>query len=522
MKLNNKGFAITGILYTILILFVLLLSSLLAILSARVNRLSTINDDINNEIIYNNLINEDDALIVGDDYYITKYRGKYEFTINDNKTCYSYLPNNALIKISDGKLQYKTYPSDSQCMIDPIDSTDFSDLNMINCDNNDISTISFNSVYTSQDKEDSSNSDPLSKLGLSNLLKSGTPDFSTSATTDEGIYAAEDDFGTSYYFRGASTRNYVKFGKYKNNLVLGYNLDYSSMTTYGWEYYIDNDSCMSDGKRGCNVVNNKGDDMYWRIVRINGDGTIRMIYDGTKSHDNGDIDSNRVILPNTVSYGSSYSIGMYATPYAYKHPFSGEIKHNLILQTVNDWYGTYFSETGRQYIADAVYCNDRNNEMIIPDINNDGWADAGPIHNYGSAQRIKYKTPSLKCSIFSDRNTVSNNIGNGYLTYPVGLITADEVMFAGVTMATDQYGRDAPVGNSKYYLYSGTPYWTMSPINSFDTSSYIYAIGFNGELSSNLQYRQFGLKPVISLKNNITFTGTGTKEDPFIPIDICS
>ncbi len=72
----------------------------------------------------------------------------------------------------------------------------------------------------------------LYKLGLQSKVKSGTPDFSKVATTDEGIYSAVDDYGTSYYFRGVVENNYVKFAG-----------------------------------------------AYWRIIRINGDGTIRMIKD---------------------------------------------------------------------------------------------------------------------------------------------------------------------------------------------------------------------------------------------------
>ena len=83
---------------------------------------------------------------------------------------------------------------------------------------------------------------------IKSQVNSGTPDFNQVATTDEGIYAAQDDYGTSYYFRGAVENNYVKFAGF-----------------------------------------------YWRIIRINGDGTIRLIYDGTSAHANGESSEDRRI-----------------------------------------------------------------------------------------------------------------------------------------------------------------------------------------------------------------------------------
>ena len=79
------------------------------------------------------------------------------------------------------------------------------------------------------------------KLGSTELVvNSETPDFSKIATTNEGLFKTQDDLGTSYYFRGAVDNNWVKFGK-----------------------------------------DSSGKDIYWRIIRINGDGSIRMIYTGT-------------------------------------------------------------------------------------------------------------------------------------------------------------------------------------------------------------------------------------------------
>ena len=75
----------------------------------------------------------------------------------------------------------------------------------------------------------------------------------------------EDDYGTSYYFRGAATNNYVKFGK--------------------WAEIEEN------GDKA-------GKDMYWRIIRTNGDGSLRIQYDGTKPYVNGESNIDRFIAIN--------------------------------------------------------------------------------------------------------------------------------------------------------------------------------------------------------------------------------
>ena len=70
---------------------------------------------------------------------------------------------------------------------------------------------------------ESGNNDPLPELtstDVLNVLKSynsniqvnsGTPNFANTATSNEGLYSANDDYGTSYYWRGDSTTNYIKF-----------------------------------------------------------------------------------------------------------------------------------------------------------------------------------------------------------------------------------------------------------------------------------------------------------------------
>jgi len=539
MNLNKKGFAITGILYTILILFLLLLSSLLAILATRINRLSDLHDNITSIIKYGNEILLTEVIdSIQNNYYITKYRGKYEIEINDNKTCYAYLPNNTLLTIQDNKIKYKNYPNDSQCMINTENLTDLTELNMINCDNNGINNLSFTKIYTPQhkeDEEDKKNINTLEKLGLNDILNSNPPsDLSTSATTDEGIYAIEDDLGTSYYFRGASERNYVKFGKYQDDLVYG--------SKYQWvygeyrfveEYFNSLEDChYYYGEENCEQIYAKGDDMYWRIIRINGDGTIRMIYDGHKVFENGEsntyrhiltTDNDGVIIANIgfPTYpANQYIVSMgYMYLYTYRDSNGNLIENtwqhknegdSVLKQEIDKWYeNNIIAEGLEEYVADAIYCNDRRQQRE---------SVGNPTYVF---DRLNSYTPSLYCGNERDSFTVSDDFaegkGNGDLTYPIGAITVDEVMFAGIGH-----------GNNKFYLYTGDFYFTMSPAGVFYQSgdclvrpvSRWYFVTNDGRLyylrsNDSCQGSSGKIKPVLSLRSDLTFTGTGTKTDPF-------
>lgn len=164
MKLNNKGFAITGILYTVLILFLLLLSSLLLMLTTRINRLIKLTDNINKEVENNNVINISEYLedsnenkmsnpIDGNKYFITNYRGRYEFVINGNNTniCYSYLPENTLLSINNSILKYKlpSIDENGNYVVDVSHLDNLTDLIIFNCQNQNITKVNFTKVYTS-------------------------------------------------------------------------------------------------------------------------------------------------------------------------------------------------------------------------------------------------------------------------------------------------------------------------------------------------------------------------------------
>ena len=325
---------------------------------------------------------------------------------------------------------------------------------------------------------------PAAKQTLTQLRlteSTGTPNFSKTSCSSGcgeatvGIYKTEDDLGTSYYFRGDVENNYVLFA-------------------------------------------NK----YWRIIRINGDGSIRMIYAGTNVHPNGYDDSNTRDMDigdsvfNSSWEDNSYVGFMYGTPSSSTYEEThANTNNSTIKTTIDNWYNTNIKDTDyEQYVVDAIYCNDR--EVQTSDSSYTGDGSGTNKTSYKARERLyTNKTPSLKCTQENDRFTINSKVsgvaGNGALTYPIGLITADEVAYAGSIYG---YGTN----NSKYYLYTNYYYWTMSP-SDFDGS---FAGGF-GVVSSGsfLDGRRVhddsacAVRVVISLSSGALSSGTGTKTDPF-------
>ena len=172
------------------------------------------------------------------------------------------------------------------------------------------------------------------------------------------------------------------------------------------------------------------------------------------------------------------------------------------------------------YIEDTIYCNDRSIGAL------NGWnpngGDASKSLYFSPRNRVfSTHQPSLECSSNYDKYTVSSTKGNGALEYPIGLITADEAMYAGGIGDGD---------NTSYYLYSNESYWTMSPRNSRDSVSGLFGVDSNGRLEYFNTYvvdesqnsAQIAIRPVISINSNNTkvSSGDGTSNTPYVVIGI--
>ena len=386
------------------------------------------------------------------------------------------------------------------------------------------------------------NHDKTVESAKTNIKSKGIPDFTQVATTDEGLYMAEDDEGESYYYRGAVKNNYVSFAGF-----------------------------------------------IWRIIRRNGDGSIRMIYSGKKIGDIGSDasigyiqyagksfspvyvgykynekfslhENNEVIryewFTNTQKY--NFGTGYIFNETTKKFTLTGNIKqltwsdnrdeivnNNLysclnsecqavykisgfsddnlmkvqpitynvdnyqetlqnridssIKLKIDQWYRTNLIQYS-SYLADETFCNNRNI------LSGSGYKeDADTIYVTNGLEEDKF--PNLKCSNEIDKFSLTNE--KAKLDYPVALITAAEVMMAGATV-------NKP--NNKYYLYNNQDYWTMSPTQFSNGVSRIGFVLDNGNLIFYCGVTDHGgTRPVINIKADVQITkGDGSSLNPFV------
>lgn len=301
--------------------------------------------------------------------------------------------------------------------------------------------------------------------GITFKLNTFSPDFSKSAcstceSTESGVFSAEDDYGTSYYYRGSVENNYVDFA----------------------------------GK-------------IWRIIRINGDGSVRIILND--------------VLETTSSFNSAHTdnayVGyMYGTPGSSSYAATHTNKNDSELKkSLDTWYENNLKNY-TAYLVDDGFCNDRS---VLETIGNYG-VSSMETHYKGYA-RITASLPSLKCSQSDDLFTTSSaSIGNKALIYPIATITADEVMLAGSSggMFDGNWNKTKESAN---YLDIGKEYWTITPAGFFapyevtSLVSGVFCVGTNGSLDDYWVYQLQGTRPVINLRSDAIKSGNGEVNTPY-------
>ena len=282
---------------------------------------------------------------------------------------------------------------------------------------------------------------------------------STFTTSNNGntIYKASGQDGEdTYYFAGQVTNNYVYFGGY-----------------------------------------------YWRIVRINEDNSVRLIYAGTSA------DDTAAFIETENQYNSSYENSVYV---GYMYTASqqyGTGTNSSIKKVVDNWYVSNLNSYSGYISKTAIYCNDRT-------VGSGSWRATGRSFDYAAYTRLyTNKTPTFACSNSNDRFTASTSTGNGKLTYPIGLIAADEITYAGGVYGLYSTGSYYITQNAS----SGARYWwTMSPLD-WSGHANVFSVGGSsdtGRLTSIGVYNVYGVRPVISLKSCVLASGgSGTASDPY-------
>ena len=207
----------------------------------------------------------------------------------------------------------------------------------------------------------------------------------------------------------------------------------------------------------------------WRIVRVNEDGTIRIVMqDGINSNAN-------------IAFNSNYN------NYTYMYYTNSQAK-----TTLESWYQTNIgskADLAKNVASGAYYCEQAK-------------AKVSSSYTSGNANMTLYSsyTPDFKCS--SDGN------GKGVVSTSVGLLTYDEVVYAGGYYAQN---------NSNYYLNNPAIYWwTMSPAGFASGYSYVWFVYTTGYIDYVSVNRTTRLRPVLILNADTLVTGDGTSSDPFV------
>ncbi len=305
-----------------------------------------------------------------------------------------------------------------------------------------------------------------------------------------GLYSMEDEDGISYYYRGAVTNNNVQFGEYQEDYyVYTYNDQYFQSLTSCQEY---NSRCSESNKV---KLASAGDKMYWKIVRVNGDGSLRLIYNGTSA------------TPSNSDLANSYAVGI--TPYnlEYNDPkYTGYTYDNgidsFIKKEVDTWYSNTLGKTSYDNkVLGGRFCSDSSGYKLDETSGFNVFASydrlGQALYNYA-----KDNAPTLKCP------AATESYGGSY-RLKAGLITADELVLAGENFGV--------IGNS--YLNPGNSemyYWTMTPAGFGNADAIVWCefdvLAFDADV-----YGNGGLRPVISVATDNGFTsGDGTVENPYV------
>ena len=373
-------------------------------------------------------------------------------------------------------VEFNLTPSDTSVTLDKLNIT---------CLSGTVPTVSGNTLTISNVQKNEfcqvySTPTLLSKILTDNPTRStrsnnnnGTNDFATplNSTTTGTLFTSTESIAGStpkevYYYAGNTTNNWVKFAGF-----------------------------------------------YWRIIRTNHDGSIRLLYVGT-SPDTTSINIGKSAF--NTSYNSPKYVG-----YKYGEDTSLDtIRNNTtdstIKTTIDTWYKNNLINYTKYLSTSAVYCNDRS-------LGTGQTYSASSKFNFASYYRMDMDTngakanPSYNCTDIRDAFSVDNT--SAKLSYPVSLMTADEIVFAGGVVYKSMDTPYAWFISNSVGTQIISDWWSLSPVNWVDSDSGSY-FWYCGTDSDNLMDRYVSstnaVRPAISLKSCVkTSGGDGTSSNPY-------
>ncbi len=389
-------------------------------------------------------------------------------------------------------------------------------------------------------------------MKLTDKLMADNPTIGTRTTftafteTNTGtLYKATEQIGTNeskdvYYFAGDAKNNWVKFGKttessctYKGKEVIYVNM--TNRTTkipenetectstnicdagkkVGYAVGLTESECNEPGytwitgKATWNGTSTK--DIYWRIIRTNHDGSIKLLYAGTSPDTMGG-------YIGRSAFNTTYNDPMYV---GYKYGTEGSLENNrlntndsTIKTYIDNWYKNNLTAYTKYLSKDAVYCNDRN-------LASGRSYSTTKYFYYAPYERIyTNKQPTYNCTNMSDAFSVNNT--SAKLDYPVGLMTADELSYAG-----GEYNTDLTATYPWYYTnangessYGSETFCSLSPgiwSSVYSSVWLVYGSAIPGGLFNSGVAGSYAVRPSVSLLScNLISRGNGSPENPYL------
>ena len=335
------------------------------------------------------------------------------------------------------------------------------------------------------------------------------------------MYKAQEDNTDVYYFSGDARNNWVKFGTFAKDIIVyrGYNTGYSYLAFKEYDTLEECNNGTYDFKSNCTQYKyaSAGDPMYWRIVRTNADGSIKLLYAGTSP------DTTEGYIGVSGFYPTSSTDPMYA---GYMYGTSGSLENNrlntndsTIKTFIDNWYTKSLVNYNKYLSTSAVYCNDRT-------LVEGGTYSVSSPTNFAGSERMLNNTPTYNCANIKDAFSVDNT--EAKLTYPIALLTADEVAYAGAKYGKaisktvpwfDSNSKGIEIVDNYHGNGSFNPL-LMTPYTSSATEKTVNFFTLTNTNSSTLRvgssYVPEAVRPVISLKSDVLYkSGDGSASSPY-------
>ena len=349
--------------------------------------------------------------------------------------------------------------------------------------------------------------------GKTTIEAKTSPSFASVETSNAGMYSYTEGTGKTYYYRGAVDNNWVKYGKFKEDLIVYRGFYDENSTDEVWyngnssPKYIDyptlaecqtgvaSDTYGSSYNYKCKEVTyaHKGDDMYWRIIRLDKDNKIKMIYAGSKAPS----ESTKVAITGAdtnmgfTAYNNDYNHAEYVGFQYTTGSQRGTTTNSAIKTYLDNWYTKYFNENiATSRFIKTIFCNDRNAS--------DTWVSTGNEVDYAAYTRLSADTPvpTFECN------------SEDLFTNDLGLITADEIVLAGGKLFEN---------NTAFYLNNNMAYWAGSPGDFFSIWARVFVLDpIDGLLNDHVDLRYNAARGVITLSADTKLLGSGTYDDVYV------